>query len=229
MEIPSKQVYEVLKYKGIESIYHANSVITACQFLRSGSLMSRGTVERKGLYQTPQVSDPTDKKKGIWFDIFTDSVDIHDRAKRANFYGPVLFALDLQIIKKSYTGMVWVTKLNPMKWGHKRHNRRYFTSKKDLKDNFLYGQFDHMIVFRHCGGELPFKKYLRKIILDDPSIESRSGIDYYSMAYGAIRLAMTDGGINAKITKRECRSSCRCRSDYETKRRRAKELFLPGI
>lgn len=229
MEIPSKQVYEVLKNKGVESIYHANSVITACRFLRSGSLMSRGTVERKGLYQTPQDSDLIDKKKGIWFDVFADPIDIHDRAKRANLYGPVLFVLDLEIISKSYAGKVWITKLNPMKWGHKQHNRKWFTSKKDLKDNFVYGEFDHMIVFRHCGGELPFKKYLRKIILDDPSLKSRAGIDYYSMAYGAIRLAMTDGGINERITKRECRPSCQCKNYYGTNRQKTKELFVPGI
>ena len=132
MEIPSNQVYTVLREAGVECIYHANSVITACQFLRSGCLMSRGAVDRRGLYQTAQSSDRNDKRRGIWFDVFADSVDIHKRASKANVYGPVLFVLDLEIIKRSYTGKVWVTKLNPMKWAGRSQNERWFTSKEDL-------------------------------------------------------------------------------------------------
>jgi hypothetical protein len=115
MEIPSKDVFDVLAEKGVDSIHHVNNVMTACQFLRTGSLLSRGTALRRGLYQTPQTSDPLDKSFGIWFDVFTDSVDIHNRASRANVYGPVLFVFDAALIKRTYTGRVWVTKLNPTK------------------------------------------------------------------------------------------------------------------
>lgn len=84
MDIPSKHVFDALMDKGIDELYHANSVATACQFLRSRSLISRGTVERLGVTQTPQSSDDLDKRYGIWFDVFADSVDIHNRARRAN-------------------------------------------------------------------------------------------------------------------------------------------------
>lgn len=79
MELVSKRVYEILKNKGVETLHHANSIITSCQFLRTASLVSRGTAHRKALYQTPQKSDGIDKTYAIWFDIFTDSVDIHAR------------------------------------------------------------------------------------------------------------------------------------------------------
>jgi hypothetical protein len=165
MEIPSKRVYTVLRDAGVECIHHANSVSTACQFLRSGSLISRGAVERCGLYQIPQNSDGIDKRYGIWFAVFAESVDIHKRAGKANVYGPALFVLDLEIIKKSYTGKVWVTMLNPSKWAGRSHNEKWFTSKKDLESNSTYGEFTQMIVLRHSGGELPFGKYLQEIIL----------------------------------------------------------------
>jgi len=148
----------------VDTIYHANSVITACQFLRTSSLMSRGTVERKELYQTPQKSDQTDRQYGIWFDIFVDSVDIHARAKTVNAYGPVLFVIDSELIKNTYTGKVWVTKLNPTKWNDKTHEQKWFVSSDNLKDNFVRGRFDQMIVFRHCGGELPFKSPSEKFL-----------------------------------------------------------------
>jgi len=137
MDIPSKKVYEVLENKGVSEIHHANSVITSCQFLRQGSLMSRGNIERKGLFQTVQKSDDLDKKYGIWFDVFVDSVDIHDRAKRANAYGPVMFVFDAKLIEKAYTGRVWVTKLNPTKWEGKSREERWFSSADDLDSNFV--------------------------------------------------------------------------------------------
>lgn len=224
----SKKVYEILKNKGVASIYHANTVITSCQFLRNRSLLSRGTINRKGMYQTPQISDKNDRKFGIWFDVFTDSVDIHQRAKRANLYGPVLFVLDSELIKKTYTGKIWVTKLNPIKWLGRRYKERWFTSAEDLEENFVLGDFNQMIVFRHCGGELPFKDYLLEIILDNPKLESNH-IDYYSMAYGALKLAMTEGRIDVRIKKRKCPIKCTCLDEYKTNISNTKQMFIPKI
>ena len=230
MEIASKRVFEILQEKGVDTICHANSVLTACQFLRSGSLMSRGTVYRKGLYQTPQKSDRIDREYGIWFDVFTDSVDIHNRARQANCYGPVLFVIDSELIKRTYTGRVWVTKLNPTKWKGKGHRERWFVFDNDLSNNFARGNFDQMIVFRHCGGELFFTKYLTEIILDDPELKTRgSRIDYYSMAYGALTLAITEGGLNIKIRKRRCPNGCKCLDDYRINLDRTREMFIPRI
>ncbi|MBT2970894.1 MAG: hypothetical protein B6D72_09980 [gamma proteobacterium symbiont of Ctena orbiculata] len=48
-------------------------------------------------------------------DIFTDSVDIHSRANREHSQGSVLLELDLEIVKNTYTGKVWISKSNPMK------------------------------------------------------------------------------------------------------------------
>ena len=230
MDIASKRVFEVLQEKGVDTIYHANSVLTACQFLRNRSLMSRGTVFRKGLYQTSQISDRIDRKHGIWFDVFIDSVDIHDRARQANCYGPVLFVINSELIKRAYTGKVWVTKLNPIYWRAKKYRERWFDSVKDLENNFVRGDFGQMIVFRHCGGELPFMKYLTEIILDDSEQETRgSRIDYYSMAYGALTLAITEGGLNVRIKKRRCPNGCKCLDDYRINLDRTREMFIPRI
>jgi len=230
MEIPSKKVYEILGRKGVDAIYHANSVITACQFLRGGSLMSRGTVHRKGLYQSPQNSDPSDKQYGVWFDVFTDSVDIHARAKRANIYGPVLFMIDLELIRKTYTGKIWVTRLNPAKWASKSHKERWFVSAEDLERKFVRGCFDQMIVFRHCGGDLPFHEYLKKIVLDDPRLKSKTGIDYYSMAYGALKLAITEGNFHdVRIRKRVCPAECICEKKYKSDREETRQMFIPAV
>ncbi len=229
MDIPSKHVFDALIEKEIDEIHHVNSVATACQFIRSKSLMSRGTVERLGVTQTPQKSDDADKRYGIWFDVFADSVDIHHRARRANAYGPVMFVLDARLIERSYTGRIWVTKLNPTKWSGKTDKQRWFQDKGDLSENLVKGRFDQMLVFRHCGGELPFRGFLKKIVLDDPNRQTAEGVDLYSMAVGTLRLAMADSGIDVPIEKRVCRAGCTCEEEYESDDERLFMLFDPKI
>jgi len=229
MDIPSKHVFEVLVGKGINELHHANSVVTACQFLRSKSLMSRGTVERLGITQTPQSSDDIDKRYGIWFDVFADTVDIHHRARRANAYGPVLFVFDTQLIKRSYTGRIWVTKMNPTKWAGNSDQQRWFQDKEDLEENLVKGSFDQILVFRHCGGQLPFRRFLKMIILDDPQWEDDDEVGLFSMAVGALRLAMADSGIDVPIERRVCRKGCVCEEEYAQDEKRLLKMFDPKI
>lgn len=230
MELASGKVYEALREKGVSEIHHANSVITSCQFLRRRSLLSRGTIERQKLYQTAQSSDAADRGFGLWFDVFTDSVDIHARAGAINVYGPVLFVLDAAMIARAYTGKIWVTKLNPIKWTGKKNAERWFQSIDDLKQNFVVGRFDQMIVFRHSGGELPFGTFLKRILLDDPKLENaKMGIDYFSMAYGALKLSMTEGRLDVPIQKRECRANCTCVNQYARNSNRSSAMFVPKL
>lgn len=124
MQLSPIAVYDILKSKGVEYLHHANSVLTAASFLQSGRLLSRGNIERSGKLQSSQYTDAIDKKYSIWFDVFTDSVDIHARAKSLNKYGPVLFEIDIDILKSGDTGKIWVTKLNPTKWAGKNKEER---------------------------------------------------------------------------------------------------------
>ena len=229
MHLPSSHVFEALSDKGVRHLHHANSVATACQFIRSRSLLSRGNIERMGVTQTPQTSDELDRRYSVWFDVFIDSVDIHHRASRANIYGPVLFVFDTRLIDRTGTGRLWVTKLNPTKWAGKSEKQRWFQSKGDLEDNFVLGQFDQMIVARHSGGELPFRSYLTKIILDDPEKETDDGIDMYSMAVGALRLAMEDAGIDVPIERRTCQHACECVDYWAADDERLFQMFDPKI
>lgn len=229
MDIPSAHVFEVLSDKGVTQLHHANSVATACQFIRSKALLSRGSVDRLGLTQTPQKTDEADRRYSIWFDVFLDSVDIHKRANRANAYGPVLFVFDLKIINKNGTGRIWVTKCNPTKWAGKLDKDRWFQGQDDLAENFVKGQFDQMIVLRHCGGELPFGKHLKEIVLDDPQLQTDDDIDFYSMAIGALRVSMQDAGISVPIKRRVCAEECACKDYWEGNDERLLTMFDPKI
>lgn len=227
MEFVTGQVLSILKDKSVENLYHANTVVTSCHFLRKSALLSRGTIERLGLYQTPQSSDEIDKKEGIWFDIFVDTDDIHSRASRNNEYGPVMFVMDSSIVEGTDACRIWVTKLNPTKWSGKSEDEIWFKDKTDLQANLVKGRFDQMILFRHCGGEIPFKNFLKKIVIDDPSQKTSDGADLFSMAVGAIRLASLDSGLMIPIERRHCSSSCNCKSYYNRDIQRTLTMFDP--
>ncbi|MEW8470256.1 MAG: hypothetical protein AB2637_17095 [Candidatus Thiodiazotropha sp.] len=219
MEILPKRICEILKDKGVSSILHANSVENSCLFLRNRCLMSRDSIEKLVTQKRPRKANHGTSNYSILNDIFTDTVDIHEQANSVHNHGPVLLELDIEIVNNTYTGKVWISKSNPMKWdANTHHERKWFVSAHDLEDNFRYGSFDHMVVFRHCAGKLPILGYLNRIVLDDPRLRTdRYQVDYFSMAFGALKLAMKEGGFDAPIEKRECTQDCSCLDNYKSR------------
>lgn len=222
-------VVNELKRQGARRLYHANSVVTACHFLRAASLLSRGTIERRGLFQTRQESDIRDKLFGIWYDVFVDTLDIHATLYCRNLYGPVTLVFDHALVKVSR--YVWITRANPVHWvgesNEEEHRKRWLWSEDDLEDQFCAGSWRQSLVFRQCGGEVPFNYHLKEIILDDPK-RKRKGVSYYETAHTALTAAMDQGEIDVPIRRRECSGICSCRSEYADDLEMARELFLPS-
>jgi hypothetical protein len=54
-------------------------------------------------------------------------------------------------------------------------------------------------------------------VLDDPKMWTESDqVDYFSMAFGALRLAMKKGGFEVPIEKRACNQGCSCLHNYKS-------------
>jgi hypothetical protein len=230
MDLSGRDVHDFLTQCGVGAIYHANSVQTSCQFIRAKALLSRGTVANRGLRQTPQPSDAGDKRYGVWFDVFADHIDIHNRGKSANSYGPVLFELDIAILREAYVGGVWITKSNPIQWNKiRKQGDRWFQCLEDYQTGFNYGQFDQMLVLRHCGGELHFDKYLRRILLDDPKMGDENGPDFFGIGFGALQSALTDSGLDVSLEKRFCDEDCKCIQEYLDNQNWTQAMFLPAL
>ena len=210
-------VYNVLKGKNIHNLYHANTVTTSCTFLKLGGLASRRYVANLGLPQTSQYTDAMDKKYGIWYDVFTDTVDIHDRASQVNWYGPVLFVLGVDILKAlPVKSEVLVTKKNPTKWiDGEPLEERFFTTQEELESSLEVGTFDQMVVVRTCKGILPFPDEAIRVILDDPQRTMSDGTSAFLHATTCIRSAAL-GNTSIHLTKRICRRDCRCIELYKT-------------
>lgn len=210
----------ILKQKNIHNLYHANTVTTSCTFIESGGLASRGYVEQQGLKQTPQQSDATDKRFCIWHDVFLDTDDFHARMGSPNFYGPVLFVLDVEMLNALPPGTeVRVTKLNPYpKWTDDGTNGdRYFLTLADVAANLVKGRTDHIITLRTPNSILPFPATPMEVVLDDPGRGMQPPADTrdaYSVAEQGLGSAKTGSGVNVKLRKRICAPNCKCKAKY---------------
>jgi len=191
-ELDARQVHAKLKAADISFLYHANTVRTVCTFLRDGHLLSRGTLDERGLTQTPQYTDQDDKDLSIWYDVFLDTVDIQASLGRANLYGPVLLGFDVDLLLEDWLTAVWITKSNPANWKKQEvtYAERYFSSDElgESYDPTARGAFANHIVLRNIGGVLRLKPYLKQFILDDPkrAWPDYERFDLLSMAWGGM-------------------------------------------
>lgn len=217
MRLDNEQLYQFFIEKEILALYHANTVSTSLTFFDNGGLMSRGLIEEKGLFQTPQSSDRADKVLNVWNDIFIDTSDLHAYFKRENIYGPILFELDKDLIRNNEFE-IWITKNNPIYWPVDCNDEdRYFTSVEELREKWdSIERQRKMITIRNNNNPILFN-YVRRIIVDDPRVvitESEKEIILFNTAKEKIKQVITEEHqLKGKFTIRVC-SNCWCNSNY---------------
>jgi len=229
MELVATDVYEVLQEKGVEYFHHANTVKTSCSFLSQGKLLSRGVLDELGLSQTGQQTDESDRELGLWYDVFLDGIDIHYRASKSNFYGPVLFRVKLEILLENWLSSLWITKDNPQNWtADTPHNDRYYQSIDEFREEYRYGNFNKMFVLRHVGGVIRLNKYLDRINLDNPK-RKEDTVYLYDQAVGALKASAISGGLrNIQKARHLCKAGCSCVEEYQNMREETvKKFFKP--
>ena len=154
-------------------LYHANSVITSLEFIKSKKLFSRKYGEDMGIPQTYQKSDEVDKQKGIFNDIFFDNCDIGEN--RPCYYGPITFVFDAEKILR-FEREIKITKNNPI---HKNDIYMYFSSLAELESQMLkyiegedggfnfYTKFKHHTTVKNCSYIEITKDNLKRIIIEN--------------------------------------------------------------
>lgn len=203
---------EVLKNKGVDLLFHANTVATSLTFLNSNGLLSRQYVEENGLTQTKQYTDSTDKILGVYNDIFFDSCDIHARASRSNLYGPVLFVYDVRLLE-IYESVLGITKSNPCRWNTAMSfEERYFQSPEEVSANFCYGTFEQHITLRNIGC-LDFA-YLKYIVFDTIDMENSDVRTREIWNSANSKLARLCAEKNIQFFLRSCKVDCSCKTSF---------------
>lgn len=211
MSIETKRIKEILLSHDVTKLYHANTVVTALSFLRSGGLLSRGYAEDMNVPQTPQKTDDSDKLFDIYYDIFFDATDIHQRTRSLNFYGPVSFVYSIDVLDHPDIE-VKVTKYNPQYWNNNQNaDQRYFLIESELELHYDDTNFGEHITICNMHTPLPFKPYLQKIVMENPQIENTR---YFDNAVIAIQKELVNQGITVPLCIRECPEDCNCHNAY---------------
>ncbi len=219
LNMTNQQIKHILRGKGVESLYHANTVGTSVTFLENGGLLSRGAVESAGLYQTSQQTDDKDRVLGVFYDIFFDSVDIHSRARKRNDYGPVTFEYSLNLIDSLPENSVKITKENPIYWSEDMpEEERYFMNETELEAEYFKGDFKQHFTITQQMRPLPFT-YLNRIILDDLRVSDQDDILIYWKAIDHIHKLMNANDINVPFVVRKCPAACGCFEQYANARK----------
>lgn len=168
----SKEIYAILKKKGVHNFFHANTVKTSLSFIGEEALLSRDYIETNELIQTQQYTDQKDKCLGIWNSIFLDGTDLHEKFARINKYGPILFYIDLDILLSEDFPNVSITKSNPDSWNTSVD--KYYETVSEFDRNYLEGDKlkdgRTMFLFNNPQKKINLKKYCQKILIDDPKI-----------------------------------------------------------
>ncbi|HTJ53342.1 MAG TPA: hypothetical protein VL443_28000 [Cyclobacteriaceae bacterium] len=218
-DLSSEPMLEVLIAKGITNFFHANTVLTSYTFLEHSNLLSRKFIEDNELRQTPQYTDDIDKKYNIYNDIFMDTVDIHERARRRNNYGPILFVFPLNILSTLKISFVRFTKKNPSKWNDDDlPTDRYFHSVEEFKNGYSKGNFDTMMIIPNRD-KLPLLNTLDQVIFDKPEMHWKdNGKNLTDEAVEYLKAAAVNGGLSNKgigIRFRKCDARiCNCFNQY---------------
>ncbi|OMQ11284.1 hypothetical protein [[Flexibacter] sp. ATCC 35103] len=234
MRLDNNKLYLLFKEKGVNYLYHANTVSTSLTYFQKNGLLSRGAVEELGLFQTKQSSDELDKVFDVWNDIFLDTVDLHGYFPRQNLYGPVLFELNVDLVlNEDYE--IWITKNNPIYWNKNTTDKeKYFESVEELEEkwNFLERQ-RKMTTIRNNKNPILFE-HINKIILDDPRVKLTNNdnhIHLFNEARKAIKNVVDINiSIRNKFTTRVC-NNCFCTQNYlnNVSVQNLKRLFLHEI
>lgn len=213
MGITVSQIKQILIDNEVEYLFHANTVATSVTFLTQGGLLSRGAVEEKGLFQTPQKSDVLDKRLGVFFDIFFDSDDIHARAKDLNGYGPITFVYSIDLLDTLTDKVVKVTQDNPIRWNKATpETERYFTELIPMRSKYEKGAFQQHLTICNIHQPLPFKPYLVKLLIENPNI---SNTTYFDNAVTKIKGLLEDNCLDVPLEIRQCPDNCKCQIKYK--------------
>lgn len=213
----NQEIKRILIDKGIEQLYHANTVATACTFIENNGLLSRGAIRDKGLYQTWQKSDDSDEEFDVFYDIFFDSVDIHQRIKGVNFYGPVVFVYSIDVLDVLPSGCIQITKENPIHWTSTMADKdKYFSTEEEVRNNYRCGEFKQHFTLRHQDEPLSFE-YLEKIVIDNPGLEDNQ---YFEEAYQHLQNLINKYNPSICLEARACSSECHCKAQYKNQKKK---------
>lgn len=213
-------------------LFHACTVTSFLSYCQAGAYRSRAAMEALRLELTPQPSDEADRRIGVYNDLFLNVFDQHADVHKGrsvtglNKYGPVAMVFRIEALEEADGDI--------LSYGREITSAEYDPETHEIRElaDFIEAAFRYTVPYAFTddpsrrpgtpgpntvlrfpdgGAGVPFELYLDHVILDTLPPALRELEDE---ALGDITRALSDAGIGAEVTLRECIGACGCRAAY---------------
>ena len=218
-KINVNEFFDELAARGFTHLFHSNSLETSISFFRTASLLSRDSCATQTLPMSQQWSDSSDQEFGIWSDIFLNLNDQHIVFKGPNKYGPILFSLNAERLRKHLLEnnlSLSITKAQPHNWQQTMtDNEKWQNSFEGIFKNppnsenpkYLNGWPDVVISGTNHDG-LPIHLCDSVIVDQHPSI-----LTYYSQVDSIFQTCLSSHRTSVLVSQRTCFvTGCKCKT-----------------
>lgn len=230
--VKAKELIVELERRNHPHLYHATTLGTFRSYVELGAYRSRASVAAAGLTLTPQVSDSTDKRLGVFDHLFLNIFDQHGDVSNGrsvtgiNKYGPILMVFDIHSLaryagpiigyKKEITSADYsaaehdVVTIEDFRSNTFRDDRSSATSDWPRRQPGTPGP--NMCV--HCSeehGGIPFAEFLSEVVVDTlPPVHSRLQQEMLDEVKELVGRVAPD----VRVTPRNCIDGCDCEYGY---------------
>lgn len=218
MNLTNRELYDFLKFNGIKYLYHVTTISTAIGFIKHGGFISRKLAKDMDISYILRRDEAFYEEFDIYNDIFFNSFDLHIFYKRPNYFGNVTFLVTIDILIDDDMPSIVITKNNPLYWNKSIKHIYYDTIDEYIKDFYnamnnleLYQQMYY--AFKHCNDIIPFGKYLKTIIVDNPHY-SFNRQDIFKPSFKRLKKVVRESKLKADLIERKCPSNCMCTLYY---------------
>lgn len=224
MKIDNIELYNFLKFNGIEYLHYVSNVITVNELIKCGGIVTRKLAKEKNIYYPLKYDENFYKDFDIYEDVFFNPFDLHKFYRRPNYFGSVDVSMSIEILLDSKNYEVAITKSNPLYWNKSIKSLYYPTLDEYYKDfykamanvetfNQMYYQQIYY-TFKHCTDIIPFKPYLHEIVVDNPHFKiNRQNVIKPSMKL--LRKTIREYNPKIKLVERKCLDRCICKYFYD--------------
>lgn len=169
MSIDKRKLYSFLYSNGYKYLYHSNTVAVSRLFISQGGLLSKQELKNRGLEYLLKYSNKLHRPFDTSNDIPVNPLNLRKFYSKFNIHGPVCFVLSIDVLLDDNLPSVYISSnglIDDMDTLYCSNMDKYlnvFSSNSNKEFSKL-----NMIYFKNYNDIIPFKPYLKRIILETP-------------------------------------------------------------
>lgn len=171
LSVDKRKLYGFLYSNGYKDLHHSNTVAVSRVFVNQGGLLSKQGLKNRGLEYPLKYSNKVCRPFDTSNDIPINPLNLRKFYSKLNIHGPVCFVLSIDVLLDDNLPSVDISSnglIDDIDTIYCSNMDKYkylniFSSNSNKEFSKL-----NMIYFKNYNGIIPFKPYLKRIILESP-------------------------------------------------------------